>query len=701
MNSILGPPRPLAIAGAHKVRPEHLRKIGYTYIRQSSPMQVQLRKESQRRQYDLADTLVALGWPREQIVVIDDDQGHSGAQSKDRPGFQRLISEVALGHAGIILGIEVSRLARNSEDWQHLLNLCGVMDTLIGDSEGIYDLRIHNDRMLLGIKGTLSEYELHLLRQRMLDGAAYKARRGELFSVLPAGYVLSDDKKPELHPDEQVRFTISEIFRSFRETGNAWETYQTLREEGHRFPEYQRHDPLRRKPVEWTPLVYAHVQRVLVSPFYAGVYTHGLRKKVVMVKPDGSTKKTWRHVPLKECPIVIRENHPGYITWEEYERNRERLWQNRRSFDTSGPAKSGTSLLSGLIKCAACGHTLSINYGGLRGRHPYFTCRAILKGEPRAICIRFGGRPLEEHVESILLAVLEPDGLEAVLRAMNDIEAQQGRQKRLWDLEVERSEQAEERCRRKFEEVEPGNRLVARKLEERWEEALKILEESRRARDRRISQLPTPLNEEEKAELRRVVAQVPKLWTASSTSAKDRKEIARLLIHHVDVGYAPDGQHLDVKIHWVSGHVTEERVKVNRRGRPKRIVADSALQIIQKMAPDYTDKEIAVFLGGAWRKPENGERWTAWAVKHVRAEHGWQKRTKPEGDIVCEGDVSRMLGVTQQTVAYWVERGMLPSRQAYPGTRRRILREDVEKLAATRKRLGMKGGHQGGFAWGL
>jgi DNA invertase Pin-like site-specific DNA recombinase len=691
--------RPLAIPGAHKIRPEHLTKTAFTYVRQSSPIQVQLRKESQRRQYGLAETLVALGWPREQVVVVDDDQGHSGAEKHGRPGFLRLVSEVALGHVGIVLGIETSRLARNSEDWQHLLNLCGVMDTLIGDSEGIYDLRIHNDRMLLGLKGTLSEYELHLLQQRMIDGAAYKARRGELYFTLPAGYILTEDNRPELHPDEEVRAAISEIFRSFRDTGNALETYQELRAAGVRYP--SRADPLARRPVQWTSLVYHHVQRVLTSPFYAGAYTWGRRQKVVLIQPGGGMKKVWRYQPLAKCPIVIWDHHPGYVTRELFERNQERLRQNRRSFNSRGPVNNGASLLAGLIQCGVCGHTLSVTYGGSHSRFPYYTCRDTLNEGPRKACLRFSGRTLEERVEAILLSVLEPEGLEAVLLALEDLEERQDQQKRLWNLEVERATQVEDRCRRKFEEVEPGNRLVSRHLEEKWEESLKILEESRRTRERRIAQLPPPLTEEETTELRRVVAQVGRLWTAQTTTNQDRKEIARLLIHHVEANRTSDSLHLDAKIHWVSGHITSETVKLNRRGRPKGKITDSALQIIRRMAGDYTDREIAICLTKAGREPEGEPRWSAWRVKQIRKEHGWEKRREKEGDTVSENEARQMLGITKRTVEYWIRRGKLRSRQAYPNTRHRILRKDVERLTAERKRLGMRGGHQGGRAWGL
>lgn len=699
MSSPLEAPRPLAIPGAHKIRSEHLTRTAFTYVRQSSPIQVQLRKESQRRQYDLAETLAALGWSRDRVVVVDDDQGHSGADKQNRPGFQRLVSEVALGHVGVVLGIETSRLARNSEDWQHLLNLCGVMDTLIGDSEGIYDLRIHNDRMLLGLKGTLSEYELHLLQQRMIDGAAYKARRGELYYTLPTGYVLSEENRPELHPDEQVRATISEIFRSFRETGNALETYQELRAAGVQFP--SRTDRLSRRPPQWTPLVYRQVRRVLTSPFYAGAYTFGKRGKVVLVQPNGGLKKVWRERPLDKCPVVIWEHHPGYASREEFERNQERLRQNRRTFTTRGPANNGASLLAGLVKCGVCGHTLSVNYGGSHNQSPYYTCRDTLDEGPRKLCIRFGGRPLEARVEAILLSVLEPEGLEAVLRALEDLEERQERQKRIWSLEVERAVQAEERCRRKFEEVEPGNRLVSRRLEEKWEEALKVLDQSRKILERRIAQLPPPLTEDEKTELRRVVAQVGKLWSAPTTTNRDRKEIARLLIHHVEATRAPDSLHLDVKICWVSGHVTAESVQLHARGRPRIVIEDSAMRIIQRMAPDYTDREIAICLSAARKPPEVEPRWSAWRVKQIRQEHGWEKRSKVEGDMVSENEARAMLGISKTAIEYWIRRGKLRSRQAYPLTRRRIFRKDVERLVAERKRLGMKGGHQGGRMYGL
>ena len=663
-------------------------------------MQVQLRKESQRRQYGLAETLVALGWPRGQVIVIDDDQGHSGAEKHSRPGFQRLVSEVALGHVGIVLGIETSRLARNSEDWQHLLNLCGVMDTLIGDSEGIYDLRIHNDRMLLGLKGTLSEYELHLLQQRMIDGAAYKARRGELYRTLPAGYVLSEDGRPEFHPDEQVRASISEIFRSFRETGNALETYQELRAAGVRYP--SRVDPMSRRPVQWSPIVYHHVNRVLTSPFYAGAYTFGRRHKTVLIEPNGGMRKVWRYRPLEQCPVVIWDHHPGYLTREEFDRIQERLRQNRRTLNTRGPANNGASLLAGLVKCAVCGHTLSVNYGGTRNRFPYYTCRDTLNEGPRKACLRFGGRPLEERVEAILLSVLEPEGLEAVLLALEDLEERQERQKRLWKMEVERAAQLEERCHRKFEEVEPGNRLVSRRLEERWEEALKILDESRRTLERRIARAPPTVDGG--GEGRVATCRCPSRKALVRTddreprSQGDRPAPDPSRGGESDPGLAPpdrEGPLGQRARHRRDGQTLGPRSPEERD--PGFHAANHRAHGASLHGPG--DRDLLGDPPASLRKSSHDGR-RGGSSRSVRITDGrnerakratWFPRTRPAR---CSVSPSRRSGT-------WIVRGKLRSRQAYPNTRRRIPRADVERLLAERKRLGMKGGHQGGHSRGL
>ena len=669
------PPLP----GTSKVRPEHLRRKAVVYIRQSTMAQVRGNLESQRRQYGLVDQVASLGWSRGQIEIIDEDQGRSGSQSQERPGFQRLVSEVVLGHIGIIVGLETSRLARNNEDWHHLLNICAVVDTLIADVESIYDLRLRNDRAFLGFKGEMNQWELDNLHSRLNDGALHKAQRGELFLGLPPGYHLSEDNVVKKHPDESVRAAVEAVFTTFRETKSSYETLQSLLARGTLVPLGT--DRFGRKKVEWRAPDRSVVLRILKNPFYAGAYVFGRKFETKTVTPDGIIETRVRWHKESEWPVLLKGHHEGYITWDEFQANLQRLRNNLRGFGRTGPVQGGPSLIAGMVRCGLCGKSLTVTYKGSGSALPYFICNRNGFQGPR--CVAFGGLPLEERVRTLLLSVLEPDGLEAVLIALKDLEAQRTKQARLWDLEVERATELEARCRRKHEEVEPGNRLVARELEQKWEGALRALEEAQRTRERNLAQLPPALTPDEERELRRVIAHVGPLWDAASTTPQDRKEVARLLIHHVDVRSDRDPSYLLSSVHWSTGHVSDERVKLRRVGRPKKPMTDGDLEVIRRMAPAYTNVEIARQLNLGKRICEDGSRWTGWKVGVVLREHGWSKHGP--GDLVSAKEAERLSGVDEKTIRRWIHEGRLVSHQPYPEARHRIRREEVLRLARRRR----------------
>lgn len=667
-----------------KIHPEHLRRKAIVYVRQSTLAQVRANLESQRRQYSLRDRLLAWGWPQSRVEVIDEDQGHSGSDSLRRSGFQRLVSEVALGRVGLVLSLETSRLTRSNEDWQRLLTICQVRDTLLADGEGIYSLRIYNDRMLLGLKGTVSEIELHTLQERMNAGLANKARRGELVGSVPVGYLRTEEGKIDKNPDEAVQGAIQRVFDRFREFRSVYATATALHEEQFRLP--HRRDALGRRGVEWVDPSHDRLSLILTNPIYAGAYAWGRKTTVATVTPDGRVERRGkRRGDIAQWPVLLRGHHPGYISWEEFEENRQRIAANRRGFARPGFVAGGASLLAGLIRCGFCGESMTVAYGGRHHDHPHFICHRRKSTMERNPCQGFGGRGLERAIETQVLAVLEPQSFEAVLMAESDIEEQRTRQLRQWKIEMERAAEEEGRARRKFEEVEPGHRLVARVLEEKWEALLKRVEEGKRRHEQRIASLPPPLSEEERRELRRAVGRVGLLWRSPSTSPQQRKELVRLLVHHVEArGDRVKGE-LNYAIHWVTGQVSQGRERIRRRGEHLSRVRDADLTIIQKMAGDYTDTEIASVLAKLGRTPEGGGRWNSRTVKRVRQGRGWKKTRGRDGEWVTLSEAVRRGRIDPATLVKKIRRGELRGEQAYPGARWRIAREDLQELIRGRR----------------
>lgn len=666
-----------------KIRPEHLCRKAVVYVRQSTLAQVRTNLESQRRQYSLRERVLSWGWPSDLVEVIDEDQGHSGAESSRRSGFQRLVTEVALGRVGLIISLETSRLTRSNEDWQRLLTICEVRDALLADAEGIYSLRVYNDRMLLGLKGTVSEIELHTLQERMNAGLVNKARRGELVSSLPVGFYRTEEKKIEKNPDLAVQTAVQKVFDRFRELGSVYAVATALQEEGFLLP--RRRDFLGRRGVDWTPPSHDALSRILTSPTYAGAYSWGRKTTVATVTPDGRVERRVKRRPdLMQGVILLRDHHAGYISWEEFETNRRRITENRRGYAHPGYVARGGSLLAGLLRCGFCSSSMSVAYGGMNHDLPHFFCHRRKPTLERDPCQHFGGQRLERAVEVLVLSVLEPQAFDAVLVAESDVEAQRKRQLRQWEVELQRAREEEARAHRKFEEVEPGHRLVAKVLEEKWESSLKALEEAQRAHEIRRAHLPPPLTEEERHELRRAICRVGQLWHAPSTTIRQRKELVRLLVREVEAKVDRVSGELVYTVHWVTGQVSRGKERVLRRGDHRSRIPDGDLEIIRKMARDYTDSEIAATLSRAGRMRGGGNRWNARSVKQVRQSRGWKKATKDRGEWVTMDEAARLAGIDATTLAKRIRRGEVKGQQAYPRARWRILRRDVMRSREAR-----------------
>ena len=533
----------------------HLSKLAIVYVRQSSPQQIFDHQESRARQYALADYAATLGWPRERIVVIDDDQGRSGRTLEQRPGFQRLLAEVTLDHVGLILGLELNRLSRSSKDWYHLLELCGIFGTLLADQDGVYDANDTNDRLVLGLKGTMSEVELATMRNRLERGKLHKAQRGELILDVPCGYLKLPGGEVVLDPDEQVRATVHLIFEQFAELGSFGKLYHYLRRNKVHMG-VRLHQGPRRGELVWRPVSRALLGRMLHHPIYAGAYAYGRRCVDPKRTAASGGKVRLRSLPMAEWKVLQRDRLPAYITWERYLANQQRLLDNRSWPEAPGVPRLGLALLPGLLVCGACGRRM---HAGYRTKaKPYYECmRRKLEGSN---CCGLGAAAVDDLVSQQVLRALEPAALELSLQALAQVHQERERLHRHWQQRLQRARQEAQRAERQYQAVEPENRLVARTLEQRWEEALRQEQAVQEDYDRFRQERPRQLTEEERQRIEALARDIPALWQAPETTAAQRKEIVRLLVERVVVQVQATSERVGVTIRWRGGQATEHEI---------------------------------------------------------------------------------------------------------------------------------------------
>jgi len=649
-----------------KIRDRHLDRLAIVYVRQSTPHQVRENRESRERQYALVDHAVALGWPPDRVIVIDEDQGQSGRSAADRSGFQRLLAEVTMGHVGLVLGLEMSRLARSSADWHRLIEMCAFCGSLLADQDGIYDPTDPNDRLLLGLKGTRSEAEQVTLRNRLERGRRNKAARGEMFYGVPMGFVQLPSGEVTLDPDEQVRGVVRLILNKFDELGTAWATFRYLLDMGIEVGLRPSRGP-RRGQLVWQRPNRGNVERLLHHPIYAGVYTHG-RHQYASVPQGGPPRPACRRVPLAEVPVLIRDRLPAYITWERFLANQERLHRNQSTATTPGVPRGGAALLSGLVTCGTCGCRLRTVYRGRKKTRPYYDCLQHLVRGHEQTCFGLRATPVDELVAAEVLRALEPAAVELSLKAADDIGRERGRLDRYWQQQRERSCHEAERAELQYHAVDPTNRLVARTLEERWEQALRRVRQVEEEYERFAHASPPRLSYAERERIRALAANIPALWHAPETRAADRKEVVRCLVERVVVRVQSDSEYAGVAIHWQGGSVTQHTVVrplgqyEQLRDYPQLIAA-----VRQWHEKGCRPQEIADRLNEAgFRTPRQQQpfkRSEVHALLHrIGLNYG---RTLPEPLETGEcflNDLADRLGVKAVTVRRWVARKWVHSR---------------------------------------
>jgi len=659
-----------------KVTASHLRRQAFIYPRQSSQGQLERNVESTARQYALVERAIELGFTREQIVVIDDDLGVTGDGTVDREGFARLVSEVALGHAGLVLGLGCSRVARNNSDWYRLLDLCGVTDTVIGDLDGLYHPGSFNDRLLLGLKGTISEAELHMIRQRLDGGIRNKAKRGELRRGLPVGLVWGEgDGDVLLDPDEAVRGAIATIFERFAELGSARQVWLWMRREGVQFP-------LRRfqgAEIKWMTPTYHQIHSVLTSPVYAGAYAFGKTRRERYVDEHSRPRKRTRKLPQEEWEVLIWDHHPGYIDKATFERNQAQLASNTRprAHEPGGAVREGQALLQGIAVCGRCGRKLKVHYQGTRGhKSPAYHCPGSVLVEGRGEwCVRVGGTRIEEAVAAALIQALTPAGVKAALRAAEALEADHDAALAQWHLQVERARYEAERAERRYRQVEPEHRLVARGLERDWERALGALAEAEAELALRERQRPRTLAPEEREQLLALGSDLGRVWSAPTTTDRDRKQLLRCLIEEAMLDVDREERRATVTLRWRGGALTELAVPLPKP-QPAIRTDEDTIALIERLAVHYDDATIAGILNRQGRRSATGERFTKIIVGSLRRHRNIPTykppAEPPDGELLPVGKAAAELGVAPSTIFRWLQDGFIRGEQDTPGAPWRI-----------------------------
>ncbi|HXC08727.1 MAG TPA: recombinase family protein [Steroidobacteraceae bacterium] len=664
-----------------KITASHLSRQAIVYLRQSSAAQVENNRESTDRQYALAAKARELGWPADRIVVIDEDLGLSGSGFVARSGFARLTAEVALAHVGLVLGLEVSRLARNNADWHRLIELGGLTDTLIGDADGIYHPALFNDRLLLGLKGAMSEAELHVLRARLNGGIRNKAARGELRRGLPVGFVWGEtDGEVHLHSDEAVVAAIRNVFASFAQTGSARRVWLWFRSEGLTFP-LQMHQGAE---IRWVEASYTAIHHVLTNPAYAGAYAYGKSRRETMLDASGVRKKRVRKLPRSEWQVLIPDHHPGFIDWRTYEANQDRIAQNTRPgpHKAGGAVREGSALLQALATCGRCGRRLHTHYRGRRSS-PGYHCPGKILVEGRGVyCLNVGGIQIDEAVAQAFIAALEPAKLAATVAAAERLEADRETSLRQWRLGVERASYEASRAERRYRAVDPDNRLVARGLEREWEERLSALEAAKAELSRREEARPRALSQDEHSRLLALGADLATVWHAATTTQRDRKELLRALLEEVIVKVERDKATARLTLRWKGGALAEIDLALPR-SRPATIRTDEdTIALVRRLAALYPDAVIAGILNRQGRTTAYGHRFEAGRVGNLRRH--WDipcfepSAAHAEGDLLTIKKAAAALAIAPSTLHRLLNTGIIPGEQLTPGAPWRIrLTHDV------------------------
>jgi excisionase family DNA binding protein len=667
-----------------KIMPEHLARAAFVYVRQSTVYQVLNNLESQRRQYGLVDRARQLGWT--EVQLVDDDLGRSGGGTA-RPGFEKLLAAICEGRVGAVVSLEASRLARNGRDWHTLLEFCGLVGTLIVDEEAIYDPRSPNDRLLLGMKGTMSEMEISVFRQRSVEAMRQKARRGELHLTVAVGYAKTEDNRIEKDPDRRVQDAILLVFHKFSELQSVRQVLLWFRQENVLVPAALQ--VRGKRSIEWKVPVYPTLHHILTNPVYAGSYAYGRRATRVMI--EGGRKRIIRdnlRRDSKQWEVLIHDHHAGYISWSEFERNQHLIADNAngKSYMGRGSIRRGEALLPGLFRCARCGRRLHIHYTGKGGNTQRYACKGAFSAKAVINCIGFGGMRVDRVVAQEVLDRLQPLGIEAALAAMEARSEQQCDRRQQMENAIQQAQYEVARARRQYDAVDPDNRLVAGELERRWNDKLAQLQELQIQLEglNQTNQTPT-VTDEDRARLLALGKDLAKAWNSPGASIETRKKIIRLLVKEVIVDVVDDS--LALVIHWQGGDHTEMTVKKNKIGQTRWTVDADVVDLVRVLARQLPDMAIAAILNRSGKLTGRGATWTRTHVRGLRSTNGipvYREGERAERGEVTLDEAADILKVSRTTAYRMVTNGVLPAQQLCAGAPWIIQLADLQQDAVRR-----------------
>ena len=665
-----------------KVTPEHLKRTAYLYIRQSTLRQVFENTESAHRQYGLKQRAIVLGWPEERIEVIDCDQAHSADSAVERDGFQRLVAEVGLGKAGIVMGLEVSRLARNCADWHRLMQICAITSTLILDQDGLYDPGHFNDRLVLGLKATMSEAELHILKARLRGGINSKAQRGELKMALPIGLVYDPAQRVVLDPDKQVQDTLRHFFETFRRCGSAWSTVKVFKKEGLKFP---KHGQAGSGEVIWEQLRHSIALDTLRNPRYAGAFCFGRSR--TWKDPDGK----WHCVslPREKWLTLIKDAHPAYIPWEEFEENQKRLQQNRQghSRERSGPPREGPALLQGLVLCAKCGGRMTVCYHQRKGKlSPNYICQKASVEDTQPVCQNIPGGIVDEALSKLIIESVTPLSLEVSLQVQQQLQSRLAEADRLRHQRVERVQYEADQSRIRYMRVDPNNRLVADTLEALWNEKLRQLAEAKDEYEKQRQSDRRTISEEQRQQILALARDFPRLWNDPKTSDRDRKRMVRLLVE--DVSLKREQAVITVQARFKGGATKVFSLPMPLSAPELRRTKPEIVAELDRLLNDMSDPQIAAELNRRGWKSSIDNPFTAWMVYCLRRSHGLKSRRERlrELGLLNAHEVAELVGTKSLLVDYWREQGLLKGTRLNEKNEYFYERPDAAAVQAIRQR---------------
>jgi DNA invertase Pin-like site-specific DNA recombinase len=671
-----------------KIQPVHLERLAVVYVRQSSPKQVLENRESTARQYAFAEQAVAFGWPRERVLVIDEDLGKSGRTAEGRSGFQRLVGEVTLNHVGLVLGLEMSRLARSSKDWHAFFEMCAIFGTLIADEDGVYDGNDANDRLLLGLKGIMSEMELHIMRNRLNRGRDNKAQRGEMFHGVPMGYVILPTGEVDFDPDEQARNVMQLVFDKFDEIGSIYGLFHWLIRHDIQMPVRAR-SGAKKGQLQWHRPSVSGLAQVLRHPIYAGAYSYGRRPADPKRRfSPNSNYRPW--APMEQWKVLLKDHLPAYITWEQFLKNRERIKQNQNTSDTLGVPRAGAALLSGVLVCGQCGRHMQPSYPA-GGAH--YACNRFYLEARGQHCYGLSARVVDEFVAQQVLRALEPAALELSVKASADVERERHRLEKHWQQRLQRARYDADLAERRYQAVDPENRLVAASLEKRWEELLAQHQQLQEEYDRFARETPHRFTDAERARITTLASDIPALWHAAGTSNADRKAIIRCLVERVTVLVRGDCELVDVTIRWAGGYESQHEIV-----RPVATYAQLSDferlldRVAELRAAGHIAPEIAAALNAeGFHPPKADGQFTTPIVYQLLKRRALVGNERSHDELLGEHewwltDLARELKMSHLKLRDWATRGWLHSRRT-PLQRRWVLWADRDELRRLRQLL--------------